>query len=702
MLDAAPPGTVLDSEAVAQVFVRYACELELNEREVDLVMSNQSFTAIESQFLNQYVDIVRQRACERVLALSQNDVDSTHGKLDLLWHIWSQTVITPTLSQVTLLSSEGERYLRTVFATIVREFIGSERLVSIVMSEDAVDFASLQKLALMGLSEECNAVLATRLPVIIKKYVINHWEKTYIKDTSKEILRWIESNLLTDLDSVLNAEALPVNLIMDLAMRELGKLRITELYTLVERENREGLSDLAQALVQCRYLRDDVVRTFKQQCRVKLLNGGSDTVDIVLMYLKTISAFSIIDPQGVLLEKVSSPIRMELKERSDTSAKLAEGIFGEQNSPLAFLSQELQDQKSSNTNGELKRPDLIQQFRTWQPDPIDTPTSFVRKQAQDPVSTLFNLYDNKEVFVQQFMRLFGAELLGTSFDSSDTITRLERLNTILGQRFGESHMLKTGVMLNDVRTSHEIAETIHARTPELSSISALVLSRLYWPSLPKAPQPALPSRFQRLIDGYAAQFKEIPEYKNLNLHWLPHRGRVSVTLTMQERELSMVVKPHEAVLISAFEDMPLCLSELAKRTHLEEPLLLEAIQFWVEQLVLAPDGENYRVLETLADVEDQQRQGGSHVVTSKEVLGGQPAKAIKDPFEDMHVYWSYIVGMLTNLGSLPVDKIHSFLVMFVPSEDPYVKTKQELETYLLAMTDEGKLKNEDSKFSLVK
>ena len=68
----------------------------------------------------------------------------------------------------------------------------------------------------------------------------------------------------------------------------------------------------------------------------------------------------------------------------------------------------------------------------------------------------------------------------------------------------------------------------------------------------------------------------------------------------------------------------------------------------------------------------------------------------------MHVYWSYIVGMLTNLGSLPVDKIHSFLVMFVPSEDPYVKTKQELETYLLAMTDEGKLKNEDSKFSLVK
>ena len=28
------------------------------------------------------------------------------------------------------------------------------------------------------------------------------------------------------------------------------------------------------------------------------------------------------------------------------------------------------------------------------------------------------------------------------------------------------------------------------------------------------------------------------------------------------------------------------------------------------------------------------------------------------------MYWSYVVGMLTNIGSLPLDRIHSMLKMF--------------------------------------
>ena len=37
---------------------------------------------------------------------------------------------------------------------------------------------------------------------------------------------------------------------------------------------------------------------------------------------------------------------------------------------------------------------------------------------------------------------------------------------------------------------------------------------------------------------------------------------------------------------------------------------------------------------------------------------------------EMQHYWPYIVGMLTNFSALPLDKMHSMLLMFaVPGED---------------------------------
>jgi len=44
----------------------------------------------------------------------------------------------------------------------------------------------------------------------------------------------------------------------------------------------------------------------------------------------------------------------------------------------------------------------------------------------------------------------------------------------------------------------------------------------------------------------------------------------------------------------------------------------------------------------------------------------------------MKVFWSYIVGMLTNLGPLPPDRIHSMLSMFVQGETKYEESLEDL------------------------
>lgn len=62
-----------------------------------------------------------------------------------------------------------------------------------------------------------------------------------------------------------------------------------------------------------------------------------------------------------------------------------------------------------------------------------------------------------------------------------------------------------------------------------------------------------------------------------------------------------------------------------------------------------------------------------------------------DSREQMRIYWSYIQGMLTNLGAVNAEKIHSFLKMLVPKETPYSKSLEELQQFLEFMVEEEKL-----------
>lgn len=76
--------------------------------------------------------------------------------------------------------------------------------------------------------------------------------------------------------------------------------------------------------------------------------------------------------------------------------------------------------------------------------------------------------------------------------------------------------------------------------------------------------------------------------------------------------------------------------------------------------------------------------------------------AAEDSKEEMRVYWSYVVGMLTNLGTVPVEKIHSFLKILVPAETPYTKTIDDLKQFLDLMVDEEKLINVGEAYKLAK
>lgn len=62
------------------------------------------------------------------------------------------------------------------------------------------------------------------------------------------------------------------------------------------------------------------------------------------------------------------------------------------------------------------------------------------------------------------------------------------------------------------------------------------------------------------------------------------------------------------------------------------------------------------------------------------------------------------MGMLTNLGVLPVERIQSMLTMFVPPPNPYNRTEDELRIFLSEEVRKGRLefvKGEGGGYKLV-
>ena len=70
---------------------------------------------------------------------------------------------------------------------------------------------------------------------------------------------------------------------------------------------------------------------------------------------------------------------------------------------------------------------------------------------------------------------------------------------------------------------------------------------------------------------------------------------------------------------------------------------------------------------------------------------------------EMRVYEQYVVGMLTNLESLPLGRIHNMLKMFVPasgSEPGYTHSEQELSRFLNRLVEDGKLEHAAGQFKI--
>lgn len=532
-------------------------------------------------------------------------------------------------------------------------------------------------LTLVGLQARAERVFAEVMARKINAYVQSSYSMTWDTSVLADLSGWVKEKVVPLVQRVLERENGEwESMLADVAFNAIVNLRIQELFDIIVDypTSIPALNDLRSG-ISTPQLRAKIVTAFQRACNSRLLHPGASTSDIILQYMSTIHAFRLLDAKGVLLDRVTRPIRRYLRERRDTVSCIIHGLVRKKDSPLCELADELNrtcHMPIIADENDFDDPD-------WYPDPIDTPNDYRKTATVDVIGSLITLYDGKEVFVKELQQLFASRLLG---DSDCDFDKQVRLLELLKLRFGEQELAMCDVMLQDITDSHRLASSLHADAerdfPLFAQIK--VLSALYWPTL-RSESLNLPAPVKAAFTKYQTGFEFFRADRKLN--WLPSLGNVDVIIELEDRKLEIRVSSIQASLIHLFQDHnELSLDALTESLGVGVPSVKSAINFWRQQGVLKEvTFNNFVVMEQAAEGSRTAPLVNDHYLSANENSDATS--------EEMRMYWSFVVGMLTNLGNLPLDRIQSMLKMFVPTG--YTKTEEQLREFLNLMIEEEKL-----------
>ncbi|KPI92410.1 Anaphase-promoting complex subunit 2 [Papilio xuthus] len=425
-------------------------------------------------------------------------------------------------------------------------------------------------------------------------------------------------------------------------------------------------------------LRPTLCKNLQTALETRLLHPGVNTSEILTAYVSTIRTLRHLDPSGVILETVTKPVRNYLRNREDTvrsvvSSLTEDGVGSELAEELAKFAADGED--------DLEKEDL---WDEWNPDPVDADpkANSSDRKASDIISMLVNVYGSKELFVNEYRTLLADRILGQIVINTEKEIRYLEL---LKLRFGESQLHFCEVMLKDIYDSKRLNALIHQdNTPDDSQIvcNGKILSAQFWPPF-KDESLELPDVIKQLLERYTKCFEALKGNRTLN--WIPHLGNVVLEIEIGQKTLDLVVSPFNATLIMHFQDKPeWSLEELHQVMKVPITILRRKITYWQSMGLITEKSADYYVL---VDGNDANKSSVATSQVQEMICEDEESESVMASAHDqregeLQVFWSYIVGMLTNLDSLPLDRIHQMLKMFASQAPGTECSIQELRQFL--------------------
>ncbi|XP_031492549.1 anaphase-promoting complex subunit 2 isoform X2 [Nymphaea colorata] len=521
------------------------------------------------------------------------------------------------------------------------------------------------------------------------------------------------------------------------AYETLQDLRIAKLFDIIVDypDSSPAIEDLKQCLENTGQ-HSKLIDSFISALRYRLLTAGASTNDILHQYISTIKALCRIDPTGVFLEAVSEPIRDYLRGRKDTIKcivnMLTDGTGGGTNgsggagdSLLEELNRNVDNLEISDHDNDFNSDDkqAWADAQSWEPDPIEAdPLKGVRNGRKvDILGMLVSIIGSKDQLVNQYHIMLAEKLLNKlDYDIDSEIRTLELLKI----HFGESSMQKCEIMLNDLRDSkrtnssikEDLAKSSKKGTCEpenevsMDLFDATIISTKFWPPFQvELESLCLPGSIDQLVKDYAQRFHELKTPRKLN--WKKNLGVVKLELEFEDRSLEFKVSPLCAVVILKFQEQTSWTSgKLSDSIGVPVDVLNRAISFWISKGLIAESlgsGNNDNILTLIEDLGDANKNslttGRFGGLLAVEEEGESSMSLVEEQVKkEMTVYEKYVFGMLTNFGSMTLDRIHNTLKMFCMGDHPYDKSIHQLQNFLSGLVSVEKLELRDGTYLLKK
>ncbi|WVF67210.1 hypothetical protein IAT40_001958 [Kwoniella sp. CBS 6097] len=360
-------------------------------------------------------------------------------------------------------------------------------------------------------------------------------------------------------------------------------IRTDELFDIIVDfpDSMAALEDLRECLFKVDQ-RLELVNKLNAANLKRLLHPGAETKLVLSLYISTIRSLRILDPPGVLLHKVASPIRKHLRERADTIKCIVSALVE---------GEELGDENDSLIRNDVADVEDWSDPR-WEPEPVDAAPEFRSGKMSDIVSTLVSIYETKDVIIQELQVLLATRLLAVKdYDAVKEIRTIE----LLKLRFGETALSGCDVMLKDMADSKRIDD--HVQGDIQSAVHPLVISRMFWPNVQSSSLHLAP-RLQKMQEEYEAAFHHFKPDKHLR--FAQHLGTARLTIELEDRIVEVEADPLQASIIELFEQHDRWAVEgLVKRLDVGLAQVRTALGWWKEQSVLREEGGDWVLLERL-------------------------------------------------------------------------------------------------------
>ena len=489
-------------------------------------------------------------------------------------------------------------------------------------------------------------------------------------------------------------------------------IRQNEIFDIVTEypDSLPAIIDLNHVL-QKTHAMNDFIATLKDTFRERLLHPGAQTIQIIQIYIYTIKVLRIIDPTDCLLEHVSMGIKAYLRGRGDTVRCIISSLTDE-DALGGDLYKELQRQDNVRPLEEAQYDSDDEEDMPgwdWNPTPSlyyqqtsgtihrhDTDGGMEREmvnneKAADLLSMLVGIYGSNDLFVDEYRLMLADKLLANiDFDTDREVHNLELLKI----RFGESSMRQCEIMIKDMADSKRISANIHStmrgRSMEEESngvVDGAIISHIFWPPLQKETVKNHP-RIQASIDQFSLEYAK---YKNpRRLVWFDQLGQVELELDVYDNSeittKSFTCAPIQATLISHFEDNDgsWTAEDLGNETGVSEDVIKKKMGFWINNhVVKVSRGTNGETKYALCSHHDVSTGINKDYTDDDDDDDGLIVSMSGQEEEELSTYESYVLNMLSNLGQLPLERIHNMLKMMATGSDhKYNMSPQQLSQFL--------------------